>query len=383
MLWAPLIPNLSFCQGIFSQCCLSRADWPRDTSLQRTSRWTHLKLPSWVLDKFKLLFRKKPLETENTKSDFFPRVFIPKPCNQRWSTSNKIIWLSYLSLSVSEHLVPLQWWVPWTPLPAPFCQAEHHLPACKHPTCSTINLHQPSALPSAHHSLRCCCYVQLWSCLLGKPRSYTEREGLHHFLNQERRFCVFTCSTAHRLTGMSPCQVLTGCTVNSDDTCSYGCWPWSDKTAALQTTCVLPDSPYLQPLRSCHSGTFCFPVPYEQLGLWTDIPHVHTPWHAPGPAVLINNRRGTTVQVSGRSPMDHMVGMWAVLQGRDCSSTVAKRKEGQRERRGANHGAELLGKCAVNSSLGLPKIPDSCCDLLTMRPKDDLLSHAPSTLFSY
>lgn len=45
----------------------------------------------------------------------------------------------------------------------------------------------------------------------------------------------------------------------------------------------------------------------------------------------------------------HMVGMWAVLQDWDCSSTVAKQKEGERERRRA----ELLGKCAVDSLLGL------------------------------
>lgn len=43
--------------------------------------------------------------------------------------------------------------------PVSRCWAEHHLPACKHPTCLTIN---PSVLQPAHHSLLCCCTVQLF-----------------------------------------------------------------------------------------------------------------------------------------------------------------------------------------------------------------------------
>lgn len=38
---------------------------------------------------------KKPLEIESRKSRYFlPKIFIPKPCYQLWSTSNKLIQLS-------------------------------------------------------------------------------------------------------------------------------------------------------------------------------------------------------------------------------------------------------------------------------------------------
>lgn len=67
---------------------------PRDTSLQRTSEWACQKLYSQVL----YSSEKNPLEMESRKYHYFPhKIFILKPCYLLWSTSNKLIQLSYFS----------------------------------------------------------------------------------------------------------------------------------------------------------------------------------------------------------------------------------------------------------------------------------------------
>lgn len=61
VLWAPLLPYLSFCQGIFPQHCLCQADWSQRYQLQRTSRLACHSLPSWVLYEVKHFFGGKKL----------------------------------------------------------------------------------------------------------------------------------------------------------------------------------------------------------------------------------------------------------------------------------------------------------------------------------
>lgn len=126
--------------------------------------------------------------------------------------------------------------------------------------------------------------------------------------------------------------------------------PKRQNTAALQTTFVLPNSPCLQLLRSCRSGTLYFPILAEQPGLWIAIPHASK--YQPMLSVLLCSAAAEGEQWS-RSPggppwtrAGHMVGMGAVLQGWDCSSTAAKQKKGrQGEKEGEARGRAPRRMC--------------------------------------
>lgn len=63
------------------------------------------------------------------------------------------------------------------------------------------------------------------------------------------------------------------------------------------------------------------------------------------------------------------------------------RRKAEKVRKGEKEG-EALGRAPRKMllwtvCLGSSGTPDCCSDLLTMRPRDDLLSHALSTLFSF
>lgn len=157
---------------------------------------------------------------------------------------------------------------------------------------------------------------------------------------------------------MSSCHILTGYTVNAADTCSYARWPQNNKTLlpSKQHLCYqIP--PTYSCWESCRSGTLYFPILAEQPGLWIAIPHASK--YQPMLSVLLCSAAAEGEQCS-RSPggaprtrAGHMVGMGEVLQDWDCLSTAAKQKKGDRERRRGKHRAELPGKCAVDSLLGL------------------------------
>lgn len=70
-------------------------------------------------------------------------------------------------------------------------------------------------------------------------------------------------------------------------------------------------------------------------------------------------------------------GLGLFIHGRKADKVRKGEKEGEALGRAPR---KMLLWTVCLGSLG---IPDGCSDLLTMRPRDDLLSHALSTLFSF
>lgn len=75
--------------------------------------------------------------------------------------------------------------------------------------------------------------------------------------------------------------------------------------------------------------------------------------------------------------MSGSAGLGLFIQGRKADRV--RKEEKEREALGRAPRKMLLWTVCLGSS----GTPDGCSDLLTMRPRDDLLSHALSTQFSF